>query len=332
MGRGLIYNSDITKSYDKISEKNKRLIKEFVQYCKANDKSPQTIKQYTEWLKVFFSWNYDENDDKFFIDLKKRDFINYFGYLRDLNMSPNRIASLKSVLSSLSNEIEILYEDEYPTFKNQIRGMEAVHITKVREKTVLSTEDMEKILQGLVDAKEYQVACFLALMCASGTRKGEMIQMKPSFFSKDAEIFNGYMYLTPEIRSKGRGKEGKMIKKYVIKKIFKPYFDLWMEERKRLGIKNEYLFVTLKEGVFVQATISTANTFARRISKMFNIEFYNHSARHYFCTLLKSMELPDDIIAQIFSWESADLVKVYDDTPAEERLSKFFEKYAQKQQ
>lgn len=327
MGRGLVYNNDLTESYEKISKDNHRLVKEFIQYCKSNDKSPQTIKQYTEWLKVFFSWNYEENDDKFFINLRKRDFVNYFGYLRDLDMSPNRIASLKSVLSSLSNEIELLYEDEYPIFKNQLRGMEAVHITKVREKTVLSTADVEKILDGLVDAKEYQVACFFALMCASGTRKGEMIQMKPSFFSKDAEIFNGFMYLTPEIRSKGRGKEGKKIKKYVIKETFKPYFDLWMAERKRLGIKNEYLFVTMKEGVFVQATISTANTFARRISKMFSIEFYNHSARHYFCTLLKSMELPDDIIAQIFSWESADLVKVYDDTPAEERLSKFFAKY-----
>ena len=141
-------------------------------------------------------------------------------------MSANRIASLKSVLSSLSSEIELLYEDMYPNFHNQLRGLEPIHISTIREKTVLSTEQINNILSGLVEKKEYQVACYLALLCSSGSRKSEMLQMKPEFFGEDREVFNGYMYCTPSIRSKGRGKQGKIIKKYVIKESFLPFFKL----------------------------------------------------------------------------------------------------------
>ena len=147
MGRTTVYNDNLTKDYDKVSNENKQLVKDFIQYCKSNDKSPQTIHQYTEWLKVFFCWNYKENSDKFFVNLKKRDFVHYIGYLRDLGLSSNRIMTLKSALSSLSNEIELLYEDEYPSFHNQLRGLEAIHKSAVREKTILTTEQVNNILK-----------------------------------------------------------------------------------------------------------------------------------------------------------------------------------------
>ena len=317
--RSTVYHDNITQDYDKVSKQNRDLVKHFLQYCKSNNRSPQTIKQYDNWLRVFFCWNYAENDDKFFVDLKKRDFVNYFGYLRDLDVSSNRIASLKSVLSALSNEIELLYEDEYPTFKNQLRSLEAVHITTVREKTVLSNQDLVNILSSLVENEEYQAACYLALVCASGSRKAEMIQMKVDFFVPENEVFDGYMYATPLIRSKGRGKEGKRIKKYVIKEAFQPYFDLWIKEREKLGINSEYLFVSKKGGEYIPATISTANTLASKISEVGGVDFYSHSGRHFFATLLKRQNFPDDIIVQIFSWADSSMIKVYNDIPPVQR-------------
>ncbi len=325
--RSTVYHEDITKDYAKVSDKNRKLVKEFLQYCKSNNRSSQTIFQYENWLKIFFCWNYAENEDKFFVDLRKRDFVNYFGYLRDLDVSSNRIASLKSVLSALSNEIELLYEDEYPNFKNQLRSLEPVHVTTVREKTVISNDELLNILNKLVEQKEYQAACYLALVCASGGRKAELIQMKTNFFVPENEVFDGYMYVTPQIRSKGRGKEGKRIKKYVIKDAFKPYYDLWMQERERLGINNEYLFVSLKKKEVEPATISTANTLANKISEVGGIEFYSHSGRHFFATLLKRKNFPDDIIVQIFSWSSPEMLKIYNDIPPEEYMQDFFKQY-----
>lgn len=239
-------------------------------------------------------------------------------------MSANRIASLKSVLSSLSSEIELLYEDVYPEFHNQLRSLSPVRITAVREKTVISFSEMNKILQTLIDHEEYQIACYLALACASGSRKAELLQMQTNFFTLEHEVFDGYMYCTPEIRSKGQGKRGKIIKKYVIKELFKPFFDKWMEERAKKGITSEFLFVSKRNGEYVPATISTANSFAARISKMCHINYYVHSSRHFFCTYLKRMKLPDDIITTIFGWSNSDMIKIYSDISSEEILDEFF--------
>lgn len=324
MGRSTVYNDNITSSWDEVSKENKQLVNDFIKYCKSNDKSPQTIHQYEEWLKVFFCWNYDENDDKFFVDLKRRDFVYYFGWCRDLGMSANRIASLKSVLSSLSSEIELLYEDVYPQFHNQLRALEPVKISTVREKTVISNQQMTEILEKLVEEKEYQIACYLALACASGSRKAELLQMKVNFFTPEREVFDGYMYCTPEIRSKGQGKRGKIIKKYVIKELFQPFLNLWLKEREEKGITMDSLFVTKKDGEYVPATVSTANSFAAKISKIFGIDYYAHSSRHFFCTYLKRMKLPDDVITQIFGWANSDMIKIYSDIPAEEILGEFF--------
>ena len=47
--------------------------------------------------------------------------------------------------------------------------------------------------------------------------------MRVDFFTPEREVFGSYMYCTPEIRSKGRGVQGKVIKKYVIKQLFDPF-------------------------------------------------------------------------------------------------------------
>lgn len=262
VSRKTVYNKNLTQEWANVSLQNRNLVTDFIRYCKSNDKSPQTINQYTEWLKVFFCWNYSENGDKFFIDLKRRDFVYYFGWCRELGMSANRIAALKSVLSSLSAEIELLYEDLYPNFHNQLRALQPVHISTVRQKTVITNEQMVEILQQLKDQGYKQEACYLALACASGCRKAELLQMKVSFFKPSNEVFDGYMYCSPEIRTKGRGKTGKLIKKYIIKELFDPFLKDWLEEREKKGIVSDDLFLNIKSKGYEPATISTANKFA----------------------------------------------------------------------
>lgn len=323
--RFTVYNAGITDSYPIVREDNKKLITEYLKYCKSYNKSPDTLYQYEQWLKVFFSWNYKENGDKLFFDLKRKDFIYYISWLREKNMSPKRINSLKNILSSMSDALEILYEDEYPTFHNIARSIKSVDNADVREKTIYKLADVQNMLSTLVSQGKYQTACFLAVACGCGARRSELIQMKTSFFAEDHETFNGLMYVTDKIRSKGRGVQGKIIQKYCFKDFIRPYFDLWMKERERRGIESEYLFVTTRDGKCSQAKRSTADSMAQTISKLCNIAFYPHSARHFFCTYLKSLHWPDSIIKTIFSWESADLIKTYNDISDEEELKEFFE-------
>ena len=340
MARTTVYNDEITREWDgyddeagnhiEVLAENKDLHDRFIRYCKANDRSPQTIFQYGHWIRVFMCWNCRENGNKPFVDCDINDFMDYIAYLRDRDMSPRRINSLKAGISSLSNYIQRTMRAQYPTFRNQVRDMEPIKSVAVREKTVLSTEQVDAILNKLVELGEYQLACYLSLICASGARKGEIIQMKASFFGDKAKtVFDGYMYKTPKVRAKGSGKLGKPLEKFVIKPMFDPYLRLWLEERERLGVDCDHLFVRRSGGKWVPATISTANSFARKLSVYSDEDFYSHSGRHYFCTMLKSMDLPDDVIMEIFGW-SSNMIPVYDDTPAEERLKKFFKGFGER--
>ena len=327
MARTTVYNKGLTDCIDEVNPKNLELLKSAMSYYRSYDRTKTTMTNYKNQLEIFFCWNYKENGDKFFIDMRRRDFINFMGYVRtELKASSKRISSFRAVLSSFSNVIEIMYDEEYPNFRNLVRTLEKVTTAPVREKTVLSEEQIDSFLAKLVEMHKYQLACYLALLASSGCRKSEMIQMKVKFFDEAHEEFEGFMYKTDNIRSKGSGSTGKVIGRYVIKETFKPYFDLWMAQRAEKGIDSEYLFVVHRGDSWEPAKISTMDSFADSISKMFDIDFYNHCVRHYFCTKLKRNHLPDEAVVEVLHWSSPDMVKIYNDTPQEEILSNFIGK------
>jgi integrase len=300
-------------------------LKEWVAYLNGTSKSDETIKQYVNNFKIWAVWNMENANDKFFTDMTKRDIINFQGYcLNDLKHSPARVRSLRSMLSSLSNYVEAILDDEYPKFRNIINKIEAPVLEKVREKLVMETSEVEKLLQDLIDKKKYQQACYFALAVYSGARKSELLRFKVDFF-QDEYIKNG-LYCTPEkVKTKGRSKLGKQLTKYTIAKFFRPFLDLWLEERKRLGIESEWLFVTKdKDGKYIQAKVSTANSWARMISGVLEEDMYFHSCRHNLCTYLVAANIPAEIIRELFGWSSQDLIRVYSDREASEDFNKYF--------
>lgn len=68
--RTTVYNEGMSRYYDLVCNENKDLVKVFKNYCNSCNRSPKTITQYESVLKVFFSWNYSENEDKSFITLR----------------------------------------------------------------------------------------------------------------------------------------------------------------------------------------------------------------------------------------------------------------------
>lgn len=329
MGRSTVYNDDLTKNWEEVNPKNKRILKEFVNYCVSNNKSPQTCKQYEAQLKIFFCWNLKDNDDKFFVEIKKRDFVNFFGYGRiDMGWSPNRLASFRAVLSSLSNFIERILDDEYPSFRNVIKVLEPIRVEPVRDKTVVEKDDIISEIEKLVENNQIQEACWLSLLFSSGMRKAEAAQMKVKYFTDEQKIvFNGLAYATPKIRTKGHGVSGKQIPRYIFKTTFDKYLDLWLKKRKELGIDSEYLFVVKNENKYIPASVSTFNSWISRIGTDMGVELYAHSMRHAFTTYLKRQGYPVDIIQKIQNWASADLVGVYVDIDNEEELDGFFSQF-----
>lgn len=329
MGRTTSYNKVFTEDlWETVDKKNKRLIEEFVDYKHSSNKSDTTIYQYESQLKLFFIWNLENNENKFFVDIKKKDFSRFFGYSVRNGKSPNRICGLKSLLSSFSTFIENMLDDDYPDFRNLVKSVDVGDKDVARKKTILSEEQVDYCLSKLVEMKKYQVACYFALAVASGARKSELVRFKTNYFTDDNIVY-GCLYKTPEdIKTKGRGKKGKMLPKYSFVATLKPYLELWLKEREKMGITEEFLFVTYKDGKYLPATPTSINSWAKTISSILEINFYTHCVRHLWTTKLKKAGLPDDIIVALQGWSEksgGQMVSLYDDSEKEDMFGHYFD-------
>ena len=265
-----------------------------------------------------------------FSKLKRRpahkflDIIKLQAYLLDKGMSINRYSRLKSVISSLSNYCEnILAEDidyeEFKGFRNIVNKVKKPVKEAVREKTILTEEQIEQLLNKLIEQQKFQMACALSLAVYGGSRKAELLEFKISYFDVKNIKF-GSLYKTPEkIRTKG-----KMLEKYTIVNKFKPYFDLWMNHRKENNIESEWLFIKKEDGEWRKAKESQLNYYAEVFSDMLGIDFYWHSCRHNFCTYLLEQGLPEAVVTQVIGWSNSTMIEIYDDRDKDEMLGNYF--------
>jgi len=331
MGRKTVYN-DIVQADDYINfnQDNKDLLDEFIEYMQSIGRSPLTIINYESDIKIYFTWNLNENKNKEFTHIMKRDIMRYQNWLMNtLKVSSSRVRRLRSSISSMSNFIETVLDDDFPDFRNIVNKIPAPDSQPVREKTVFEDEELQKLLDILMGKEMYQEACALSLAMNSGARKAELPRFKVGFFKSDY-IVHGSLYRTPEkIVTKGRG--GKMLTKYILSANFQPYLDRWIEEREKLGIDNEYLLVTKSKGEWIQAKTSTLDSWGQKFNQYIDKHFYWHSNRHFFTTSLAKANIPAEIIKQIIGWESVEMVSTYNDTGIDDELSKYFGKDGIKQ-
>jgi len=307
----------------RVNPDNQRLLDDFMEYLKSTQKSPSTIAVYKNDIEIAWVWGLHHNRDKAFVDWKKRDIMSFQNYLVNENgNSPARVRRIKATLSSLSNFIENILDDEYPNFRNIIHKVESPVLQPVREKTILSDEQLQGLLDHLTEKGDYEKACMVALAMCSGRRKSELVLFKVNYFA-DEHIVSGSLYRTPEkIKTKGRG-NGKYIHCYTLAHQFKPYFDMWMKYRREHGVESEWLFPS-HDDMSQHLSVSSMNSWAQSISRYLGVSFYWHSLRHYTTTYLAKAGIPDSVIAQLFSWESVDMVSVYNDTTIDESLDKYF--------
>lgn len=333
MARKTVYNDIVTPElWQQVNQENKDILQEFIEYLQSTDKSPLTIINYESDIKICFIWTLQKCNNKEFTKFTKRDIMKYQNYLMNvLNLSSNRIRRLKSSISSMSNFIENVLDDDFPKFRNIVNKIPAPVKQPVREKTILEEDQVQKLLDYLVEKKEYQKACAFALAISSGSRKAEILRFKVSYFTEENIIY-GALYKTPEkIKTKGRSSKGKLIYRYVLVNKFKPYLDLWLKEREKLNVDFDDLFVSKRLGQYKPMPQSTLDSWADSFSKILDVDFYWHSLRHFFTTDLCKANLPAEVIKNIVGWESTDMVSIYNDTDVDEEIGKYFNEDGVKQ-
>ena len=327
-GRKIQYN-DITspEKLKLVNPDNIELGNDFLDYLVSIDRSKNTIDAYKHDLNIFWVYLLEHCHNKFFVDLSKREISKYQSFcLTEWKWSPARMRRVKSTLSSLSNYVENMLDDEYEGYRPIIRKIENPQNEKVFTKTVFEDNQLQGLLDYLVEKKKYDKACMLSMAMNNGRRKSELPRMKVSYFD-DENIIYGSLYKTPEpIITKGRGSRGKALTVYTLAKPFKPYLDLWLNYRKEHEIESEWLFPKRVSGKYIDEQMSseTLDSWANSFSKILGVPFYRHSLRHYFTTSCARQSLPDNVIQMLIGWSTLDMVNLYKDIEADEEFEKYF--------
>ena len=326
-GRTTVYNQ--ISSPEKLSQVNPdniQLGEDFLEYLSSIDRSKTTIAAYQNDLNIFWCWCLDYNKNKFFVDLSKREIAKFQSHcLNEWKWSPARVRRVKAVLSSLSNYIENMLDDEYE-FRSIIRKIESPAACTVRDKTVFEEEQLQFLLDTLIEKEQYDKACMLSLAMNNGRRKSELPRLKASYFTEENVIY-GSLYKTPEtVTTKGRGSRGKQLVVYTLKNGFQKYLDLWLKYREENNITSEWLIPKKENGVYLdeQISVSTMDSWAESFSKILGVPFYWHALRHFFTTECSRSGLPDDVIKNLVGWQSNDMVSIYKDIDADEQFAQYF--------
>lgn len=305
---------------EKVNKENIKLTERFLKE-KATRSSNLTVEGYRSDLNIFWCWNLEHNDNKFFIDIKKIEFADFFNYVvEELRWGSSRFSRLRSCLSSFSQFIEKFYDSEYKDFRNVIlKVIESMPKVEQREKTVLSDEQIENLLQYLSETiKEPQQAAWLALAIASGCRFSELLRFETTNIDKNNLAFNQIFIETLRpIRTKGRGRNGKMQNKYIILDVFLPYYEKWLVEREKIMKENskehDFLFIKLDGS---PATSGTVRSWLGKMTRFLGTDIYPHCFRHYVTTKLSKYKLPEKLITEILGWSNSIMIQTYNDQTA----------------
>lgn len=326
--RKTVYNNIATdEKMTQVNPENVQLGNDFIEYLTSIDRAKSTIESYKADLRVIWILILDLANNRFFVELSKRDIVKIQNHcLNVFGWSPARMRRVKSTMSSLSNYVESMLDDEFEDYRPIVRKIENPPACAVREKTVLEDKQLEDLLEYLVEKKKYDKVCMLAMAMHNGRRKSELPRMKVSYFTEENIIY-GSLYRTPEtVTTKGRGSRGKQLTIYTLKNGFQKYLDLWLKYREEHNITSEWLIPRKENGVYLdeQVPITTMDSWADTFTRLLGVPFYWHSVRHYFTTACSRNNLPDEIIKSLVGWESNDMVALYKDIDADEQFEKYF--------
>lgn len=317
---------DITSDmWAKVNLEYKQLTEEFI---KNQGLSPKSQIQYESVIRQFGWYMHTQLRDKPFSKITKRDFLNYISYLReDRKMSSSAIGIRKSVISSFCNYIEniIVGEEDfehYDKFRNFTRGLPAIPKTQTYDKIKVTRNEYLYMMEELEKREHWLGMAWLATAMNVGARRAEIIQFKSSLVADDFPTDSPHI-MTPLIRGKGRGVDGKPVQYMVNYDAYK-YMKLWIEKR---GYEHEYIFTTKHNGEYQVMDESWADYFcSTTLSDMLGRRINCHIFKASAITALLEANVPIELVSKFVAQHSdvSVTMKHYDLRDFEEEKNSIF--------
>lgn len=202
--------------WNNLSEENKELYDDYLLELESQGKAVKTIKQYGFDIRAFMCWLVKEKNNKYILDLKRRDFRTFFLTLQRAGTSAARI---NRVQSSIRNLLEFAcVSEDYDYEVNAMSHIRGLQKEPVRKIVFLSDKQVNILIDELLKRKKYQKALWVSLAYDSAGRRGELHQVKKEGFLENNQ--------TNTVIGK-RGKKFKLIYFNRSKIIYK----LWIRQR-----------------------------------------------------------------------------------------------------
>lgn len=317
--RNVITSDEI---YDKVNEETRKLVDAYLRDFNTGSSS-ESVKVYKSNFRIFLCWNYMYNDDIPFIKINKRQFRQFFIFgTEELQWGSARYRNMWSSLNSFSEYIEKYYDDVYPEFRNNVKKVDKIPKSYAREKTVFKKEELDGLMNWLGEQGRIEQQCLLAMIMASGMRISETTRMTTDLIDYDNTAFEGlFLETTKQIKTKGKGKNGKPLHKYLILDFFKPYYDAWLPLRQKIMEDNQqthnYIFIK-QDGK--PAPVSAMRYWTSDWDKALNGKhWYPHAGRHFWTSYLDSIGLEKQLIQELQGWSSDTLVDLYNDNTSKDK-------------
>jgi integrase len=249
---------DVTEEeWLQVNNENRKYAEEFLK--QMVQLSPQTLKQYTSGLHIFFRYVKENLNDKHFTEIKPRDFMMYQNWLVGLGQSSAAIRLKRSSISSFNQYIESYYPDEFPNYRSCVTKKTPAPIqVLVNEKEPLTLEEYDHLCNELEKKELWQPLAYLMFSFSSGARRGEVRQLLKEVINYEPkESSNGSVsYLSHSLRCKGRGKAGKVRKLQFDERAMNA-LKKWLD--KRGNDDCPYVFVSKEKEKYRQVAPETLN-------------------------------------------------------------------------
>lgn len=212
-----IYSDEL---YSKVNQDSKDLLNDYILELKSKNRSEKTIKQYTYDIKLALCYFQENNANKSILELRKRDFRNFFLMMSDSGKSSARINRMQS---SLRNMLEYAVDDDdyyEDYYKNPMRNIKSLERMAVKDVVFISDEQIDFLLDYLMERELYQKALYVSLSYDSAGRRNEIHQVEK------------YSFMDSENRSTNEvvGKRSKRFKLMYSDRTVE-IAQLWLEQR-----------------------------------------------------------------------------------------------------
>lgn len=308
-GKNAKRSDDITdEMWSEVLEFNRNMVQEYLD--NQTDLSVKTKIAYKSGLRIFFYWVKQNLNNKSFLDIKKKEYVRYLNWITNRGLSDSAIKFKKSSVSSFCNYVMMMYEDEYPTFRNFTVGLKVVKTGYVYPKEPLTPDEYITLCEELEKREEWQKLAYLVFTYSTGCRRAESRQLlkevvdypakerKIKIVDEDGNEKEAISksYQTHTIRCKGSSVVGKP-RKLKFGEDAMQWMKKWLEVRGEDDCP--YMFVVkYKNGKTRQVGEDTFNGWCKKFEKIIGRRCHPHQFRESRATNIVVYEHKSAEVAQ----------------------------------